>query len=95
MATTLRKADITARVATRLNSSGAQGEAALNAVLGVIQDALSSGDKVVLTGFGTFWVANVKDRRVRSIGNGELTTIPGHKLVRFRGGQDLSTSVKG
>ena len=91
----LRRGDITARVATRLGGSRAQGEAALNAVLGVVQDALSSGDRVVLTGFGAFWVTGVKERRVRSIRGGQLTTVPGHKLVRFRAGQDLSNAVKG
>ena len=65
MATSLRRGDITARVATRLGGSRAEGEAALNAVLGVVRDALSSGDRVVLTGFGAFWVTDVKERRVR------------------------------
>ena len=37
---TLRKSDITARVATGLGGSRAQGEAALKAVLSSIQDAL-------------------------------------------------------
>ena len=95
MATSLRRGDMTARVATRLGGSRAEGEAALNAVLGVVQDALSSGDRVVLTGFGAFWVTDVKERRVRSIRGGQLTTVPGHKLVRFRAGQDLSNAVKG
>ena len=62
---TLRKSDITSRVAARLGVSRAQGEAALNAVLGSIEGALGAGDRVVLTGFGSFEVRQVKARRVR------------------------------
>ena len=45
---------MSARVAAQLGGSKAQGEAALNAVLESIQAALASGDRVVLTGFGSF-----------------------------------------
>jgi nucleoid DNA-binding protein len=48
---TLRKSDMSARVAGELGGSRAQGEAALNAVLDSIQAALSGGNRVVLTGF--------------------------------------------
>ena len=41
---TLRKGDITSRVAASLGGSRAQGEAALNSVLSSIQDALKKGD---------------------------------------------------
>ena len=60
---TLRKSDLTARVATKLGGSRAQGEAALNAVLVSIQDALAKGDRVVLTGFGSFSIRQVKAGR--------------------------------
>ena len=62
---TLRKQEMTEKIASELNGSKAEGEAALNAVLGSIQSALSSGDRVVLTGFGSFELRNVKERRVR------------------------------
>ena len=51
---TLRKSDLTARVASKLGGSRAQGESALNAVLDSIQEALAANNRVVLTGVWVF-----------------------------------------
>ena len=94
---TRRKSDIAARVATTLGGSRAQGEAALNAVLSSVQDALKSGDRVVLTGFGSFSVRQVKARRVRPIRGGSagtLITVPAHKRVGFTAGAELSVAAQ-
>lgn len=94
---TLRKSDITARVATRLGGSRAEGEAALGAVLTSIQDALESGDKVVLTGFGSFSIREVKARRVKPIRGGQagkLITVPAHKRVGFTAGAELNKAAQ-
>ena len=95
---TLRKSDLTGRVATKLNGSRAQGEAALNAVLISIQEALASGDRVVLTGFGSFSIRQVKARRVKPIRGGKagnLITVPAHKRVGFTAGADLNKVARG
>jgi DNA-binding protein HU-beta len=94
---TLRKSDLTARVASKLNGSRANGEAALNAVLDSIQEALATGDRVVLTGFGSFEVRQVKARRVRPIRGGQagsLITVPAHKRVGFTAGANLSAAAQ-
>jgi DNA-binding protein HU-beta len=93
---TLRKSDLTARVATKLGGSRAQGEAALNAVLVSIQDALSKGDRVVLTGFGSFSIRQVKARKVKPIRGGQagqLITVPEHKRVGFTAGAELNKAA--
>ena len=95
---TLRKSDLTGRVATKLDGSRAQGEAALNAVLSSIQQALASGDRVVLTGFGSFSVRQVKARRVKPIRGGQagtLITVPAHKRVGFTAGAELNKAAQG
>ncbi len=94
---TLRKQEISEKIASELNGTRSEAEAALNAVLGTIQSALLSGDRVVLTGFGSFEVRNVKARRVRPIranGSGDLITVPAHKRVGFTPGAELSKSAK-
>ena len=94
---TLRKSDITARVATKLGGSKAQGEAALSAVLASIQEVLASGDRVVLTGFGSFSIREVKARRVKPIRGGkggQLITVPAHKRVGFTAGADLNKAAR-
>ena len=90
---TLRKSDMAGRVASSMGGSRAQGEAALHAVLESIQSALASGDRVVLTGFGSFEVRQVKARKVRPIRGGQagnLLTVPAHKRVGFTAGAELS-----
>ena len=94
---TLRKSDVSTRVATNLGGSKAQGEAALKAVLDAVQDALANGDRVVLTGFGSFEVRSVKARRVRPIRGGQagnLITVPAHKRVGFTAGAELSKAAQ-
>ena len=54
MSDTLHKREMSARVAALMGCSEYRGELALNAVLQSITDAIRDGDKVVLTGFGTF-----------------------------------------
>ncbi len=95
---TLRKSDLAARVAIRLGGPRVQGEAALDAVLGSIQDILRNGDRVVLTGFGSFSVREVKARKVRPIRGGQagmLISVPAHKRVGFTPGTDLKTAARG
>jgi len=95
---TLRKSEMSSRVAVRLGVSNAQGEAALNAVLHSIQEALAAGDRVVLTGFGSFDIREVKARRVRPIRGGRagtLMTVPAHKRAGFKAGAELSKAAGG
>ncbi len=93
----LRKSDISGRIASKLGGSRSQGEAALKAVLDSIQDSIGSGDRVVLTGFGSFEVRPVKARKVRPIRGGQagsLITVPAHKRVGFTAGAELSKAAK-
>ena len=85
-------------VAAKLSGPRSQGDAALNAVLGSIREALSRGDKVVLTGFGRFDVRQVKQRMVVAIRGrqkGQRIPVPAHKRVGFTPGSDLVKSVRG
>ena len=80
-----------------MGASRAQGEAALNAVLDTIQESLAGGDRVVLTGFGSFEVRQVKARRVRAIRGaqqGNLVTVPAHSRVGFSAGAELSKAAR-
>ena len=94
---TLRKGDITASVAAKLGGSRAQGEAALNAVLSSVQESLRRGNRVVLTGFGSFSIREVKARRVKPIRGGQagmLITVPAHKRVGFTAGAELNKAAQ-
>ena len=94
----LRKSDIAGRVAGKLGRSKAEGERALNAVLTTIHEALADDNKVVLTGFGSFSIREVKARKVKPIRGGHagrLITVPSHKRVGFTAGADLNKAAQG
>ena len=94
---TLRKSDISRHVARKLGGTHSQGEEALNAVLKSIQEALAEGDRVVLTGFGSFELRDVKARKVRPIRGssaGDLIEVPAHKRVGFSAGAELSKAAQ-
>jgi len=96
MAKTHRKKDISTQVGNRLGSNKADGKSAINAVLESIKDILLRGDRVVLTGFGTFEIRTVRDHRVQPVqgGTGETIEIPAHRRVAFIAGADLRSSVR-
>lgn len=95
---TLRKADMSRKIADKLNGTQTEGEAALNAVLSSIQEELGKGNRVVLTGFGSFELRDVKARKVRPIRGAnanELIEVPAHKRVGFSAGAELSKAAQG
>ncbi len=96
--TTVRKSDISSKVAAKTGASKAQSESALNAVLDSIREELAAGNRVIMTGFGTFEVREIKARKVKPIGGanaGKLVTVPKHKRVGFKPGTELSTATSG
>jgi len=98
MPATLRKSDLSSRVATRLGGTRSSGEGAVNAVIGAIQDSLIGGDRVVITGFGSFEVRQIKERKVRPIRGaraGQQMTVPAHRRVGFSPGTELTKAVQG
>lgn len=59
-----------------------------------IKKALSKGEKVVLSGFGTFKVVSVKDKPVIIPGTKIRKIVKGHRAARFTPGKTLKKAVK-
>jgi nucleoid DNA-binding protein len=56
--------------------------------------ALKKGEKVVVSGFGTFYVSKVSDKEVVPFGNEtKRQTIKSHRVVNFRVGKPLKKTV--
>lgn len=67
---------------------------AIEVMLEEIMRALGKGEKVVLSGFGTFSLGKVKDKEVVPFGNEQKrTVIKGHKVVNFKVGKPLKKIV--
>ena len=95
---TLRRKDLSAKVAGKLGGSYSHGESALKAVLESIRGALVAGDRVVLTDFGAFEARQVKERQILGIQGreaGQRITVSAHERVGFVAGAGLTSSVQG
>ena len=72
----------------------AQAARALNACLEGIQTGLVRGDRVTISGFGSFGVFHRKSRRVRNPKNGQQIEIAAKKVARFAPGMDLKSALQ-
>ena len=91
----MRKQDLVRAVAQQANMSDAQATAAVNAVIGTIQQALASGDEVNISGFGAFRVVERASREGRNPRTGTTMTIGPRKSPAFRAGSQLKRAVEG
>lgn len=91
---TVNKADLIARMAAQAELSKKQTEAALEAFVGAVQEALAAGDKVQLVGFGTFETRERAERTGRNPGTGEEIQIPASRVPAFKAGKVLKEIVK-
>ena len=89
----MKKSDIAAQVADKTSVSKGDAEAAVNAVLGTITDALSRGESVSIAGFGAFTVKNRPARRGRNPRTGETIEIAAATVPSFKAGKTLRNAV--
>ena len=66
----------------------------LDTFMDVVKDTLVNGDKIALTGFGTFEVAERAARKGRNPKTGEEILIPASKAPKFKAGKALKDAVK-
>lgn len=89
----MNKGDLINKIADSADITKAQATEALNAVLDGIGDALDSGDKVTLVGFGTFSVSHRDARTGRNPQTGETIQIAAKNVVKFKPGKELTDKV--
>lgn len=90
----ISKADLVDKIAEETGLNKSQSKDALEAVLGTITTHLEQGDKVTLTGFGTFEVRERSAREGVKPGTSEKIQIPASKYPAFKAGKTLKESVK-
>ena len=89
----MNKTDLVNVVAAEANLSKKAAEAAVNATLAAIANALKNGDKVQLIGFGTFEVKDVAAREGRNPKTGETIKIAASKKPVFSASKVLKDEV--
>ena len=89
----MNKSKLVAAMAEKSGLSRKNCEAALDAFVAVTGDALKTGDKVHLVGFGTFEVKERAARVGRNPKTRETVNIPASKHPTFRPGKVLKETV--
>lgn len=93
----MNKADLIDNLAQKGDITGTQARKYVDLFLSEIQNALLSGDKVVISDFGAFSLSTRKAFTGRNPKSGESLTIPEVRIPVFKAGkgfkQALNTSV--
>lgn len=90
----MTKADLVAHVAKKASLTAKAAKEAVNSVFAAISDSLKKGDKVVVTGFGTFMVRSRAARKGRNPQTGAPINIPARKTPGFTAGKALKKVVR-
>lgn len=89
----MNKTELIAKVAEATEMTKKEATQSVEAILTVITEALRSGDKVQLIGFGNFEVRDRAARKGRNPQTGEEIDIPASKVPAFRPGKQLKAMV--
>lgn len=90
----MTKNELIEKVAKKANLTKRAAADAVNAVFNLSRDALVRGEKVVITGFGTFLIRSRAARRGRNPQTGETIQIPNKKTPGFTAGKTLKRLIK-
>jgi len=90
----MTKRDLIEKVAKKSSLTKRASDDAVNAVFNLMRDALVRGEKVVITGFGTFLIRSRAARRGRNPQTGAAIQISSRKLPGFTAGKTLKRLIK-
>ncbi len=90
----MNKAELIEQVASQAGLAKITSGKAVDAVVSVISDCLTRGEKVTLVGFGTFRVRSRKARRGVNPQTRESIQIPAKKVPKFTAGKALREKMK-
>lgn len=89
----MNKTELAAAIAEKAELSKKDAEAALNAMIEAVSEALKKGDKIQLIGFGSFEVKERAARVGRNPKTLEEIQIPASKYPVFKAGKALKDQV--
>ncbi len=90
----MTKSQILEIVAKKANLTKKAARETIDAFLEELIRKLQKGEKVVLSGFGTFKVTVVKDKKGRNPQTGSDLMIKSHRAVRFIVSKSLKKAIK-
>lgn len=90
----MTKQDLIDLVAKKASLTNKASRESVQAILDAIRDALKRGEKVVVTGFGTFSVRSRAARKGRNPQTGAEINIPARKTPGFTAGKALKKAIR-
>ena len=90
----MNKTELIAAVSEKAGFSKKDADKAVNAVIDSIVEAVASGEKVQIVGFGTFEVRNRSERQGRDPRTNSPITIPASKVPAFKVGKAFKSAVE-
>lgn len=90
----MNKTELVAALAERMELAKKDAEKVLAVFTDIVTEELVKGERVAITGFGTFEVANRAEREGRNPATGEPMTIAASKAPKFKAGKLLKDAVK-
>ena len=91
----MNKSQLIDKLASRFEGNRKQAAHALDSVLDTITREVARGEKVAITGFGSFERAVRKAGKARNPQTGETIRTKKKNVPKFRAGQDLKNVVSG
>ncbi len=89
----MNKRDLVIKIASNAGLTRTQAAMALAAILEGIQASLVNGERVTISGFGTFGTSDRKARRVLNPRNGDSMEIAARRVPRFAPGSELRSAI--
>ncbi len=90
----MTKKDLIEIVAKKANLTNKAARDSVQTFLNTVRDSLKRGEKVVLTGFGTFTVRSRKQRVGRNPKTGAKLTLAARKAPGFTAGKTLKKAIR-
>ncbi|GAA0963216.1 HU family DNA-binding protein [Actinocorallia libanotica] len=91
----MNKRELVDAIAERLSGSKKEAAEAVDAVLDTIQATVAKGEKVAITGFGSFEKADRPARTARNPATGKTIDVPATSVPKFKAGADFKNLVAG
>jgi len=88
------KMDLVEKVAATIGCTKADGDRAVEAVIGMITDCLKRGEEVSIAGLGIFEAKNRAGRMGRNPRTGATIQIKAMKVPKFRASKTLKDAIK-
>lgn len=95
MANSVSTSQLVDHVAERTGLSKSEAKKAVSAVFETLSERLAAGDRIQVSGFGSFEIRNRAERQGTNPRTREKVTIPASKAVGFRPASSLKGRVGG